>query len=49
MVGLISQDEQSATAVVDDKTLNRKKVIKDNRLTTPNGKFNVYHTQHKVY
>ncbi|TLX57596.1 nitrite reductase [Stutzerimonas nosocomialis] len=43
------QDEQSAIVVVDDKTLKLKKVIKDKRLVTPTGKFNVHNTQHDVY
>ena len=43
------QEEQSAIVVVDDKTLKLKKVIKDNRLITPTGKFNVHNTQHDVY
>ncbi len=41
--------EVSAIVVVDDKTLKLKKVIKDPRLVTPTGKFNVYNTQHDVY
>lgn len=44
-----AQDEPSAIVVVDDKTLKLKKVIKDKRLITPTGKFNVYNTQHDVY
>lgn len=43
------QDEVSAIVVVDDKTLELKKVIKDKRLITPTGKFNVNNTQHDVY
>ncbi len=43
------QDEVSAIVVVDDKTLKLKKVIKDKRLITPTGKFNVNNTQHGVY
>ena len=43
------QDEVSAIVVVDDKTLTLKKVIKDKRLITPTGKFNVNNTQHDVY
>lgn len=43
------QEEQSAIVVVDDKTLKLKKVIKDKRLITPTGKFNVHNTQHDVY
>ena len=34
---------------VDDKTLKLKKVIKDKRLITPTGKFNVNNTQHDIY
>jgi nitrite reductase (NO-forming)/hydroxylamine reductase len=41
--------QQSAIVIVDDKTLKLKKVIKDKRLITPTGKFNVYNTQHDVY
>lgn len=41
--------QESAIVVVDDKTLKLKHVIKDNRLITPTGKFNVYNTQHDVY
>src|SRR5690554_4429214 len=44
-----AQNEPSAIVVVDDKTLKLKKVIKDKRLITPTGKFNVYNTQHDVY
>lgn len=40
---------QSAIVVVDDKTLKLKKVIKDKRLITPTGKFNVFNTQHDIY
>jgi nitrite reductase (NO-forming)/hydroxylamine reductase len=41
--------EKSAIVVVDDKTRKLKKVIKDDRLVTPTGKFNVYNTQHDIY
>ena len=41
--------DQSAIVVVDDKTRKLKKVIKDKRLVTPTGKFNVYNTQHDIY
>ncbi len=44
-----SQDKKSALVVVDDKTRKLKTVIKDERLVTPTGKFNVYNTQHDVY
>lgn len=43
------KDKESAIVVVDDKTLKLKAVIKDPRLITPTGKFNVYNTQHDVY
>ncbi len=42
-------DKESAIVVVDDKTLELKKVIKDERLITPTGKFNVYNTRADVY
>ncbi|VAW68328.1 Nitrite reductase [hydrothermal vent metagenome] len=41
--------EESAIVIVDDKTLKLKKVIKDKRIVTPTGKFNVYNTMHDVY
>ena len=41
--------QESAIVVVDDKTLKLKAVIKDKRLITPTGKFNVYNTMHDVY
>ena len=41
--------EESALVVVDDKTRKLKKVIKDKRLVTPTGKFNVYNTVYDVY
>jgi len=44
-----SKDKQSAIVVVDDKTLKLKHVIKDKRLITPTGKFNVYNTRNDVY
>jgi len=43
------KEQESAIVVVDDKTLKLKSVIKDKRLITPTGKFNVYNTQHDVY
>jgi nitrite reductase (NO-forming) / hydroxylamine reductase len=43
------KEEPSALVVVDDKTLKLKTVIKDKRLITPTGKFNVYNTMHDVY
>jgi nitrite reductase (NO-forming)/hydroxylamine reductase len=44
-----AKDKQSAIVVVDDRTLKLKAVIKDPRLVTPTGKFNVYNTQHDIY
>jgi len=43
------KEQESALVVIDDKTLEVKKVIKDKRLVTPTGKFNVYNTMHDVY
>ena len=43
------KDQESALVVIDDNTLEVKKVIKDKRLVTPTGKFNVYNTMHDVY
>lgn len=43
------KNEESAIVVVDDKTLKLKTVIKDKRLVTPTGKFNVYNTMHDIY
>ena len=43
------KDQQSAIVVVDDKTRKLKTVIKDKRLITPTGKFNVYNTKNDVY
>ena len=42
-------DQESAIVVVDDKTRKLKAVIRDKRLVTPTGKFNVFNTQHDVY
>jgi len=44
-----AKNQESAIVVVDDKTLKLKAVIKDPRLITPTGKFNVYNTQHDIY
>ena len=41
--------DPSAIVVIDDKTRKMKAVIKDPKLITPTGKFNVYNTQHDVY
>jgi len=43
------KEQESAIVVVDDKTLQLKKVIKDKRLITPTGKFNVYNTRNDIY
>ena len=43
------KEEESALVIVNDKTLKLKAVIKDKRLVTPTGKFNVYNTIHDVY
>jgi nitrite reductase (NO-forming)/hydroxylamine reductase len=43
------KDQESAIVVVDDKTLEMKSVIKDKRLVTPTGKFNVFNTRNDVY
>jgi nitrite reductase (NO-forming)/hydroxylamine reductase len=44
-----SKDKPSAIVVVDDKTLKVKQVIKDPKLITPTGKFNVFNTRNDVY
>ena len=44
-----AKNQQSALVVVDDKTRKLKAVIKDPRLITPTGKFNVHNTLHDVY
>jgi len=41
--------DPSAIVVIDDKTRKLKAVIKDPKLITPTGKFNVYNTQHDIY
>jgi nitrite reductase (NO-forming)/hydroxylamine reductase len=41
--------EPSAIVVIDDKTRKFKTVIKDPKLITPTGKFNVHNTQHDIY
>lgn len=43
------KDLESAIVVVDDRTLELKAVIKDPRLITPTGKFNVFNTRADVY
>ncbi len=44
-----AKNQQSAIVVVDDKTRKLKAVIRDPKLITPTGKFNVHNTQHDVY
>ncbi|MFV0408443.1 MAG: cytochrome D1 domain-containing protein [Paracoccus sp. (in: a-proteobacteria)] len=44
-----AKDKESAIVVVDDKTLELKHVIKDPRLITPTGKFNVKNTMGDIY
>ena len=44
-----AKNKESALVIVDDKTLKLKAVIKDQRLITPTGHFNVNNTQHDVY
>ena len=44
-----SQSQESAIVVVDDETLSLKAVIRDERLVTPTGKFNVYNTRNDIY
>ncbi len=41
--------DPSAIVVIDDKTRKLKTVIKDPKLITPTGKFNVHNTQHDIY
>lgn len=44
-----AKNKQSALVVVDDKTLKLKTVIKDPRIITPTGHFNINNTQHDIY
>ena len=44
-----AKDKASALVIVDDKTLKLKQVIKDKRLVTPTGKFNLTNTLHDIY
>ncbi len=44
-----AKDQESAIVVIDDATREVKHVIKDERLITPTGKFNVYNTRNDVY
>lgn len=43
------KEQKSAIVVVDDKTRKLKKVIKDKRIVTPTGKFNVKNTVKDIY
>jgi nitrite reductase (NO-forming)/hydroxylamine reductase len=43
------KEQESAIVVVDDKTRKLKTVIKDKRLVTPTGKFNLHNTVHDSY
>lgn len=43
------KEQESAIVVVDDKTRKLKKVIKDKRLVTPTGKFNIKNTSRDIY
>ncbi len=44
-----AKNQESAIVIVDDKTLKKKAVIRDKRLITPTGKFNVYNTRNDIY
>jgi len=44
-----AKEQESAIVVVDDKTRKLKHVIRDKRLVTPTGKFNVYNTRNDIY
>jgi nitrite reductase (NO-forming)/hydroxylamine reductase len=44
-----AKNQESAIVVVDDKTRKLKAVIKDPKLITPTGKFNVFNTTHDIY
>ncbi len=44
-----AKERTSAIVVVDDKTREMKKVIKNERLITPTGKFNIYNTVNDIY
>ena len=41
--------EPSAIVIMDDKTRKLKHVIKDPKLITPTGKFNIWNTQEDIY
>ena len=44
-----AKSQESAIVIVDDKTRKLKHVIRDKRIVTPTGKFNVFNTMHDVY
>ncbi len=44
-----AKDKNSALVIIDDKTLKVKSIIKDKRIITPTGKFNLTNTLHDVY
>jgi nitrite reductase (NO-forming)/hydroxylamine reductase len=44
-----NQNQPSAIVVVNDETLELKKVIKGEKIVTPTGKFNVHNTAEDVY
>jgi nitrite reductase (NO-forming)/hydroxylamine reductase len=44
-----AKDKNSALVIIDDKTLKVKNIIKDKRIITPTGKFNLTNTLHDVY
>ena len=44
-----AKNQESALVVVDDKTRKLKAVIKDPKIITPTGHFNVYNTTHDIY
>jgi nitrite reductase (NO-forming)/hydroxylamine reductase len=43
------KDRQSEVVVYDDRTLQEKARLRDPRIVTPTGKFNVYNTAHDIY
>lgn len=44
-----AKDKESAIVIVDDKTRKLKTVIKDKRIITPTGKFNIFNTKNDIY
>jgi nitrite reductase (NO-forming)/hydroxylamine reductase len=44
-----TKNQQSAIVIVDDATLKLKHVIKDPRIVTPTGKFNIKNTAEDIY